>query len=165
MTVEPDSAEPEGAFRFRAMSQADAEAIARWHYPDPFSFYDWSADADDLAELLDPAARGDRYFAVEDELGDLVGFFSFKRSRRETVEIGLGLHPERTGQRLGGAFLRAGLAYAGRRFAPRTFVLSVATFNQRAITVYARAGFAPVRVFMHATNGGEWEFVELRRRA
>jgi [ribosomal protein S18]-alanine N-acetyltransferase len=40
-------------FRFTPMSQADAEAIARWHYPEPFSFYDWAADPNDLAELLD----------------------------------------------------------------------------------------------------------------
>ena len=61
------------AFRFRLMSQADAEAIARWHYPDPFSFYDWTSDPDDLAELLDPTARGDDYVAVEDETGSLIG--------------------------------------------------------------------------------------------
>ena len=63
------------AFRFRLMSQADAEVIARWHYPAPFSFYDWTSDPDDLAELLDPTARGDDYVAVEDEAGSLIGFF------------------------------------------------------------------------------------------
>jgi hypothetical protein len=39
------------------MSQADAEAIARWQYPAPFSFYDWTSDPDDLAELLDPTVE------------------------------------------------------------------------------------------------------------
>jgi ribosomal-protein-alanine N-acetyltransferase len=51
------------------------------------------------------------------------------------------------------------------RFRLEQFSLSVATFNRRAITVYERAGFAPVRVYMHSTNGGEWEFVEMRRSA
>jgi hypothetical protein len=31
--------------------------------------------------------------------------------------------------------------------------------------VYQRAGFTPVRVFTHWTNGGEWEFIEMRRPA
>jgi ribosomal-protein-alanine N-acetyltransferase len=147
------------------MSQADAEAIALWHYSEPFSFYDWSADPDDLSELLDPALRGDAYFAVDDEAGDLIGFFGFKRRPGDTLDVGLGLRPDRTGQGLGGAFLRAGLEYANDRFAPEQFTLSVATFNRRAITVYERAGFVPVRVFMHRTNGAEWEFVAMRRPA
>ena len=81
------------------------------------------------------------------------------------LEIGLGLHPERTGQGLGKRFLEAGLQYARHRYAPNQFTLSVASFNRRAITVYERAGFARVRVFMHWTNGGEWECIEMRRSA
>jgi [ribosomal protein S18]-alanine N-acetyltransferase len=152
-------------FRFKVISQEDAETIALWHYPEPFSFYDWAADQDDLAELLDSEARGEAYAAVEDEAGALVGYFSFKPRPAGILEIGLGLHPEKTGRGHGGAFLGAGLEYARRRFAPEQFSLSVATFNGRAITVYERAGFAPVRVYMHSTNGGEWEFVEMRRSA
>jgi [ribosomal protein S18]-alanine N-acetyltransferase len=157
--------EPVAAFRFRLMSQADAKAIARWHYPAPFSFYDWTSDPDDFAELLDPTARGDDYVAVEDESGSLIGFFHYKRPHGARLEIGLGLHPEWTGQGLGKSFLEAGLEYARRRFAPKEFTLSVASFNRRAITVYERAGFARVRVFTHWTNGGEWEFIEMRRSA
>jgi ribosomal-protein-alanine N-acetyltransferase len=152
-------------FRFKVMSQEDAEMIALWHYPEPFSFYDWAADQDDLAELLDSEARGEAYAAVEDEAGALVGYFSFKPRSAGILEIGLGLHPEKAGRGHGGAFLGAGLEYARGRFAPEQFSLSVATFNRRAITVYERAGFAPVRVYMHSTNGGEWEFVEMRRPA
>jgi ribosomal-protein-alanine N-acetyltransferase len=152
-------------FRFKVLSQEDAETIALWHYPEPFSFYDWAADQDDLAELLDSEARGEAYAAVEDEARALVGYFSFKPRPAGILEIGLGLHPEKTGRGHGGAFLGAGLEYARRRFAPEQFSLSVATFNRRAITVYERAGFAPVRVYMHSTNGGEWEFVEMRRSA
>ena len=162
---ERGSEEAEAAFHFRSLTQADAEAIALWHYPEPFSFYDWAEDPDDLAELLDPALRSDAYFAVEDGLGDLIGYFSFKSRDPGMLEIGLGLRPDRTGQGLGGAFLQAGLDFARSRFEPGQFVLSVATFNRRAITVYERAGFTAVRVFMHSTNGGDWEFVEMRRPA
>ena len=66
---------------------------------------------------------------------------------------------------MGRSFLQAGLDFARARFRPGEFVLDVATFNRRAITVYERVGFTPVRVFMHSTNGGDWEFVEMRRPA
>jgi [ribosomal protein S18]-alanine N-acetyltransferase len=147
------------------MSQADAETIAGWHYPEPFSFYDFDADPNDVAELLDATSRGEDYVAVEDDTGGLVGFFQFKRPHGPTLEIGLGLHPERTGQGLGSPFLEAGLEYARRRFAPERFTLSVATFNSRARAVYEKAGFTTTRTFTHSTNGGDWEFVEMQRQA
>jgi ribosomal-protein-alanine N-acetyltransferase len=147
------------------MTQDDAEAVAGWRYPAPHAFYDWTADPGDLAELLDAASRErGGYLAVDDEAGDLVGFGSC-REDGGVVTLGLGLRPDHTGRGLGAAFLAALLDCARERFAPQAFALSVAAFNQRAITVYERAGFERVRVFTHATNGGEWEFVEMRRPA
>jgi [ribosomal protein S18]-alanine N-acetyltransferase len=150
-------------FEPRPMTQADAEAIARWHYPEPYSFYDPAADAADLAELLDPEARGDEYVSVDDDTGELVGFFQFKR-RPTAIEIGLGLRPDRTGRGLGGAFLDAGLREATAQFGPTWIALAVASFNRRAIAVYERAGFVAVRTYLHPTNGGEWEFLEMELR-
>jgi ribosomal-protein-alanine N-acetyltransferase len=152
-------------FRFRPLAQADADAISRWHYPEPYSFYDWSADVDDLGELLDPAQRADAYVAVEDAEGELIGFFSFKPKEEGTVVLGLGLRPDRTGRGLGLEFVEAGLEHARAQLAPREFALDVAAFNGRAIAVYERAGFREVRRYPHRTNGGEWEFVEMRRPA
>jgi [ribosomal protein S18]-alanine N-acetyltransferase len=146
------------------MRQTDAEEIASWRYPDEYSFYNWTSDPDDLAELLDPAARGSQYFAVEGADGSLVGFFQYKPHGDE-LEIGLGLHPAWTGRGLGGRFLEAGLDFARGCFAPRTFMLSVAGFNRRAITVYERGGFAVARTYKHWTNGAEWEFIDMTRRA
>ena len=151
-------------FRFRELTQADAEAIAGWRYPAEYAFYDWTADADDLAELLDPVARAEAYVAVEDPAGELVGFFSYKPGEPGTIAIGLGLRPDHTGRGLGRAFVEAGLEYGRTHYAPEEFSLAVATFNRRAITVYERAGFTPVRTYMHHTNGGDWEFVEMLRR-
>ena len=152
-------------FSLRPMTQADAEAIALWHYPEPYSFYDWVEDRDDLDELVDPARRGEAYVSVDDPDGTLIGYFSFKRTARRTITVGLGLRPDHTGMGLGEAFLAAGLDHARTRFDPESFALSVATFNRRAITVYERAGFVRERVYDHATNGGVWEFVEMRRPA
>jgi [ribosomal protein S18]-alanine N-acetyltransferase len=149
---------------FSPLSQEEAEAISEWHYPEPYSFYDWRADPDDLRELLDPALRGEAYWAVHDDGGELVGNFSFK-PKGDAVEMGLGLRPDLTGRGLGAAFLAAGLEFARERFSPERFTLAVATFNERAIKVYERAGFVRDRVYMHSTNGGEWEFLEMSRPA
>ena len=132
-------------FHFEPLTQADAEAIAEWRYPEPYSFYDWMSDPGDLRELLEPTRRGEAYWAVR--------------------EIGLGLRPDLTGRGIGASFLAAGLEFARARFAPERFTLAVATFNERAITVYERAGFARGRVYMHWTNGAEWEFIEMSRSA
>ena len=32
-------------FRFRLMSQADADAISRWNYPDQYAFYNWETSS------------------------------------------------------------------------------------------------------------------------
>jgi len=155
---------PRFEFRFRTMTEADAQVIAAWKYPAEYSFYDFMSDPDDLAELLDPIARADEYFAVDSE-ETLIGFFQYKRPHGSSLGIGLGLHPDWTGRGFGRRFLEAGLDYGRRSFAPEQYTLSVATFNRRAITVYERAGFAIVRTFNHRTNGREWEFVEMRRPA
>jgi [ribosomal protein S18]-alanine N-acetyltransferase len=152
------------SFHFVQLSQEEAEEIAEWRYPEPYSFYDWTADPDDLRELLDPALRGEAYWAVRDDSGELVGYFSLK-PKGEDVEIGLGLRPDLTGRGLGADFLAAGLDFARQRFAPQRFTLAVATFNERAITVYERAGFTRKRIYLHSTNGGEWEFLEMSRQA
>jgi ribosomal-protein-alanine N-acetyltransferase len=154
-----------GELHFTQLSQEDAEAIAEWRYPEPYSFYNWTADVDDLRELLEPTLRGEAYWAVKDDAGELVGHFSFKPKDERTIEIGLGLHPDLTGRGLGSSFLAAGLDFARQRFAPQRFVLSVVTFNERAIKVYERAGFVRGRVYMHSTAGREWEFLEMARPA
>ena len=149
---------------FAPMSQTDALAVAEWRYPDPYSFYDWTADDEDAALLLDAKRRKGRYFSARDDKGELVGFFEFEK-QGEDVVIGLGLHPDLTGRGLGGDFLEAGIAFARKRFSPARLVLSVATFNKRAIKVYERAGFTTTRSFDHETNGGVYRFLEMTRPA
>lgn len=146
------------------MTQDEAEVIAGWSYDPPYDFYDWLSDQHDLGELLDPALRGDRYFSANDATGELIGFFGFG-CEGDVVGVGVGLRPDLTGRGLGLAFLEQGLDFARARFAPTGFKLSVAAFNQRAITVYERSGFVVTRRFTHETNGGSFPFVEMERPA
>ena len=122
------------------------------------------SDQDDLEELLDPERRRDAYFSVRDESGDLVGFFQFER-KDKIVDVGLGMRPDLTGKGLGVGYLFAGLEFARERFAPERFTLSVTTFNERAIRVYERAGFERGHVYTHHTNGGEYLFLAMARKA
>lgn len=148
------------------MSQDEAQEIAEWRYEPPYDFYDADADHRDLAELLDPAQRGDRYFSAHDAEGSLIGYFGFSSHDDDVgVGVGVGLRPDLTGRGLGQSFLEAGLTFARERFAPRRFKLGVAEFNTRAIIVYERAGFATTRTFEHETNGGLFSFVEMERPA
>ncbi len=153
-----------GAISIAHMTQAEAETIAEWSYEPPYDFYDADADHRDLAELLDPALRGDHYFAAHDATGELIGFLGLGREG-DVVGVGVGLRPDLTGRGLGLSFVEEGLAFAREQFAPARFRLSVATFNERAIKVYERAGFVMTRSFMHETNGGVFPFVEMERPA
>lgn len=147
-------------FRIESLTQSDAETIATWHYEGEYAFYDAEADAEDLAELLDPALRGDSMFGVRDGEGKLIGFFAFQVADG-VVDFGLGLRPDLTGKGLGADFAHAGLDFAQSRFSPKNIQLRVAAFNKRAIKVYQQIGFREVEHYMNRTNGGEFEFVRM----
>lgn len=161
--------------RFALLTAERARLIADWRYPPPYDFYDASADEEDLRELLD---RASPYYAALDERDELVGFFCFKQTAQvpagltagayadaDALDVGLGMRPDLTGRGLGLAFVAAGLAFARQTFAPASFRLTVATFNRRAIAVYARAGFQAQGTFISRSNGGEHEFVVMTRPA
>ena len=145
------------------MGEDEARQIAAWRYEPPYSFCDADADADDLALLLGKESRDGRYFSAFSD-GALVGFFEFK-SDGDDVIIGLGLRPDLTGRGLGLPFVEVGMAFSREHFRPSRFRLSVATFNERAIRVYQRAGFLPSRTYDHETNGGVHPFLEMTRPA
>ncbi|HLW03829.1 MAG TPA: GNAT family protein [Ktedonobacterales bacterium] len=161
-------------FTFRLMDESDARAIQSWRYEGEYAVYNAGADGDDgFTEMLD---RRSPYYAVRDERGELIGFFCYGTSASiggsaepgiytedRRVLIGLGLRPDLTGKGLGLDFVNAGLAFGKEQFAPATFGLYVMTFNQRAIRVYERAGFQPVREVIQHGPQGERPFLEMRR--
>ena len=146
---------------FQPMTQEQAEEIVHsWHYEGDYSFYDMDADPEDLQEFLDPEQRKDSYFAVnQDE--EVIGFYSFIQAADNTIDIGLGMKPELTGNGRGLKFLKAGLEFAESTYSPQKITLSVAAFNKRAITLYQNIGFQEVGRFAQATNGSTFEFVKM----
>jgi ribosomal-protein-alanine N-acetyltransferase len=145
------------------LTQAEAEEVAAWRYPGEYAFYDADSVPDGLSELLDPARRGDEYFAARGRDGSLEGFVQLEVAG-DGVEIGLGLRPDLTGRGLGLAFTAAAIELAEHREAER-IVLVVAAFNLRAIHVYERAGFVETGRHMRHIGGREWEFVDMELEA
>ncbi|HTU27829.1 MAG TPA: GNAT family N-acetyltransferase [Solirubrobacteraceae bacterium] len=148
------------------MTQPEAEEIGAWTYPGIYAFYNYSAEPDDLAELLEADRRAGLYFAVRLAEQGLVGFVQvWPVGEDGSVEIGLGLRPECTGRGLGVAFVRRLCEWLidRVRLRPMTITLRVATFNARAITVYERAGFEPVETEQYTRRGATIQFLRMRR--
>ncbi|MDN6301873.1 MAG: GNAT family N-acetyltransferase [Brachybacterium sp.] len=139
-----------------------------WKYPEPYNFYDATADAEDYQdyqELITPSMWPDSFWQVRHE-GELVGFFTADATEDgEACEISLGLRPDLTGGGRGSAFLTAGLKQLHRSEMPDRLVLSVAAFNIRAISAYEGAGFENIERYVQRTNGGVHDFVRMELRS
>jgi RimJ/RimL family protein N-acetyltransferase len=154
------------------MNEADARAIQSWAYEEPYDVYNWEAEYD-VTEMLD---RRSPHYAVKDDQGTLIGFFSYGSSAlvwdsgephlfcdNNTIAIGLGLRPDLTGKGLGLSFVTAGLEFAVQQFKPDHFRLFVFPFNTRAIRVYQHAGFQKTGTYLQHLHNSTREFIEMRK--
>lgn len=158
---------------FGPMDEAAARAVLGWRYPPPYDLYnaDPAGVGEGLATLLDPA---NACFAARDADGALVGYCCFGPEARVPggdygeaglTDLGLGLRPDLTGRGLGAAFVAAATTFGRERLGARRYRLTVAAFNQRAIRVYARAGFREVARFRRGGRADGLEFVIMREDA
>lgn len=149
----------------KKMKQPEAVEIAdRWKYDGEYAFYDMTADPEDYEEIVTPEKRGDRYFSVFS--GDeLTAFFCVEQEGAD-IEIGLGLRPDLTGQGRGGAFLEEILRFVRENYPCETLRMEVASFNQRAVKAYERAGFVKTGTARVPANGGIYDFtiMELKQK-
>ena len=157
-------------FRFRTMRWRDIGPVASWRYPGPYAYYNFdffSLATILLAQSLFGAISDPTYFTVIDEREQIVGVFSYIWHARGVLEVGLAMRPDLTGQGrgLGLSFVLAGLDFARQRFRPQRFYLTVAAFNNRARTVYERAGFTRVGTTASHRGGRKVELIEMMRDA
>ena len=145
--------------KVRALTSADAAAIAAWRYPGRYSTYDCDGPADLERD----------HWAVTDERGELVGYCVFGAPARVagaaaeagTLDIGYGMKPERMGVGDGRRFVAAILEFALAHEDPRRLRLFVLDWNERSQRVAAAHGF----VVQGAVEGDGERFLVMVRRA
>ncbi|MBO1581969.1 GNAT family N-acetyltransferase [Bacillus sp. XF8] len=138
------------------LTRTEAKEINTWQYEEPYSLYSFSGSDETIEELLDGT-----YYGCSNEHGEFIGYFCFGENAQvpggrdaklytggDTVDIGLGMKPDLTGQGMGKSFFQVGLQFALKEFRPQRIRLSVAVFNKRAITLYENIGFQKNVLFM-----------------
>ncbi|MGT2784067.1 GNAT family N-acetyltransferase [Streptococcus merionis] len=152
----------EPSFYILPLGQTEAEEIANdWLYEPPYDFYNLTNDPEDYEELLNPSKREGHYFQVLRN-GAFLGFCGFF-PQGHTIELGLGMNPNYTGQGLGESFYCAIETYIREHYECQTITLSVACFNKRAQTLYQNQGFIFGENYQQKTNGGVYEFVKMKK--
>ncbi|OPG98803.1 hypothetical protein B2I21_10790 [Chryseobacterium mucoviscidosis] len=152
------------------MRLIDAERIVTWKYDHEYEMYSFSDSDEDIHELMNG-----EYFSVLDERERLVGFICCGGSARvpggtaiglyqeeRYLDIGLGLDPDLTGQKIGSVFLKQSLVFLQNQFKRSQFRLVVASFNERAIKVYERTGFKKDKEFYSKVNDEDMLFISMK---
>ena len=144
--------------KIESMSQIQAVEIAdTWKYEGIYKFYDMTEDPEDYDEITDSVLRGDRYWSVLDR-EKLIGFFCLE-PKNETVELGLGLKPEYAGKGFGKEFVDLIVDFIRKNYHFKEIMLSVVSFNNRAIRCYEKCRFRKIGVVQQESNGSLYEFV------
>ncbi|WP_409273240.1 GNAT family N-acetyltransferase [Neobacillus sp. SCS-31] len=148
------------------MSEHYASQIVCWNYEPPYDFYNSSASPEGIKELMEQP-----YYAVLDPYGELIGFFCIGESAQVPagkkfgaylegfIDIGLGMKPELTGKGLGFTFFSRILDYVYCSVPGIPLRLTVASFNERAVGLYRKAGFEELMRFYR----GPVEFIVMTK--
>lgn len=144
-----------------------AGEILNWRYPYPYDIYNYQGDVEEeMASLLNP---NNAFFAILNLQGVLVGYCSFGADGQvpggqyveSALDIGMGIHPDLTGNGNGKYYARAVIEYAREHLQPDLLRVTIADFNHRAQRVWHELDFEPVKTFIK--TGTESKFVILCR--
>ena len=141
-----------------AMTYEFALIISQWKYDNEYSIYSFEQSQETIAELLN-----DDYIACTDENNNLVGYFCQGKSARiptkhfgysnDRMDIGLGMCPVLCGKGIGYNFVLCGIKYFTQQKPGIPLRLTVACFNERAISLYKKIGFSVERIITHKISG------------
>lgn len=151
------------SYSLQKMTEQAAREILSWTYDPPYELYNGEVTEEALQEFAE-----NPYYAIYEE-GELVGFYCtgyaaqvpigyfFQAYPEGSLDIGLGMRPDLTGQGQGSGFLQFIIDSIKTNQPLR---LTVAAFNKRARTLYEKFGFRKVSAF---TNANDVEFLVMIR--
>jgi RimJ/RimL family protein N-acetyltransferase len=153
-------------YTIHPITKQDAEEIATWQYPPPYTIYSLTAEV--IPVLLDPS---NQYFSVKDD-DQLVGYCcygpegkvkggQYEGSEGIFLDIGVGMRPDRVGKGEGKKFVGAILDHGFRRYKTQYFRVTIAEFNKRSLKAFQSLGFEESSRFKRA--GDNLTFVQLER--
>jgi len=147
------------SFTFLPLDEKSARTILHWKYEAPYDIYNLaSADPEDtLRYLLNPQ---NAFHGIYTQQGQLEAYCSFGPDGQVSggdysttaLDIGLGVHPDLTGQGRGFEYVSAVIHFAHYTYSLERLRVTIAAFNRRALRVWEKAGFQVVQKFQ-----GGWE--------
>ena len=158
------------AWTFRPLEKSHVLTMLSWQYEPPYERYNFNPATvtDDLIYLLNPE---NAFYAILNIQDDLEGYCSFGSDGRvpggdyslTALDIGMGIRPDLTNQKLGAAYARAVMEYGQICYGASTLRVTIALFNQRAQRVWQNLGFDPVETFVK--QGSQDRFVIMTKDA
>jgi len=156
-------------FQIHPMTKEQALRIITWSYQPPYGVYDLNPE--DLNGLLNPDFR---YHYTLDREGELVGYCCYGKDAQvpggdyasgepQVLDVGVGLHPDLTGQGRGRAFVAAVLNHAWHVYRPEVFRVTIAEFNRRSLQTFRNLGFEETGHFI--SKQSQLPFTQLERKA
>ncbi len=151
----------------RAMTESYAKEICCWKYDGEYSVYnfsDWETCKAKGWSIADKDKLGREFCALTQEENGRVVLCGFLRLTSEdgTINLGLGLRPDLCGRGLGAELMTIAINEYKRRFAGAGLELDVRTFNERAIKLYMKSGFAVTERITRKTPSGDTEYLHMR---
>lgn len=152
---------------FKPIIREQAVEYSNWKYEAPYDLYNIS-DTDRQVEIDGMLKVPNTTFAIVSG-GELIGVRSFGEDGKvrggsydeQYQDTGGALRPNLTGKGLGEEVMRAGLAFGREELGFTQFRVTVAAFNQRALTVCKRVEFKEKQRFLRESDQREFLILTL----
>lgn len=149
---------------FRLATKEDKDEFIAWEYPDLYDFYN-------IDEKERKHIYSEDYWVKEDDEGNIFGFLCIGKEAQintvdpsvykdDALDIGLGINPKYTSKGYGESYVNEIIDFLDNKYKPDKFRLTVASFNERAMTVYKRVGFQLINLAISTDTGVQFYILE-----